>query len=180
MREPPRDRMSVPSGRPRSPAPWTPPLAQAAQLLGWPTQSERIRVRVAFKLGLADEPLSRLPTQTEGIAHHGGHSPAGKPLPDIRESARPLRHSRLGPHAQTGKFGSIRGEYSYTCILAHSVSVLGGPAVCRTCRAILMKKRTLPNQSPGRSSRRLKRVCLPPESPSQCQRVALGICVLAR
>ena len=85
-----------------------PPLAEAVQqlrLLGWPTQSERIRVA----LGPAGGPL---PTQTEGVAHHGGHSPgvspAGKPLPEIRESARPLRHSRPGPHAY--KFGSIRGE----------------------------------------------------------------------
>ena len=85
-----------------------PPLAEAVQqlqLLGWPTQSERIRVA----LGPAGGPL---PTQTEGVAHHGGHSPgvspAGEPLPDIRESARPLRHSRPGPHAY--KFGSIRGK----------------------------------------------------------------------
>ena len=87
-----------------------PPLAEAVQqllLLGWPTQSERIRVA----LGPAGGPL---PTQTEGVAHHwhGGHSPgvspAGEPLPDIRESARPLRHSLPGPHAY--KFGSIRGK----------------------------------------------------------------------
>lgn len=72
------------------------PLAEAAQqlqLLGRPTQLERTRIRVA--LGPAGEPL---PTPTEGVALHGGHSPgvspAGEPLPDIRESARPLRHSR--------------------------------------------------------------------------------------
>ena len=101
------------------------PLAEAAQLLGWPTQSGR--VRVAFKLGPADD-SEPLPTQTEGVAHHGGHSPAGKPLPDIRESARPLRHSRLAQPTRTACL-QVRQHSggSYTSPL----SVLGGPAVCR-------------------------------------------------
>ena len=111
------------------------------------------------------------PRPLDGVAHHGGHSPAGRPLPDIRESARPLRHSRLGPHAY--KFGSIRGELYWP---TESPRWAGRVP----CRAIPMNKRTLPDQSPGRSSRRLKRVCLPPESSSQCQRVALETCVLAR
>lgn len=99
-----------------------PPLAEAAQLLGWPTQSERIRVA----LGPADEPL---PTQTEGVAHHGrtaGTHQLYQPASPCPTSASPRGHCGTADSDRMLTSSAAFGG-SYTSPL----SVLGGPAVSR-------------------------------------------------
>jgi hypothetical protein len=121
------------------------------------------------RLASPSRPRPRGSPTTAGT-HLESHQPAS-PYPT---SASPRGHCGTA-YLDRMLTSSVAFGESYTSPL----SVLGGPAVCRV-GLFPRNKRTLPDQSPGRSSRRLKRAVLPPESSSQCQRVALETCVLAR